>query len=108
MPDTIMHDYAGMNWKVAHLKGYGFPIPDDTIYIAEAMNWQKRYETLRHELIEIKIMTHKDVYWPAHCVALEEENKKDPLPDSFIVTARKRKVHVVKSQKQNRKVGVLR
>jgi len=104
-PDSIVKDYGGMNWKVAHLKGYGFPINEDTIYIASSLNWRKRYETLRHELIETKLMDENEMYWPAHCKALKDEHYTTPLPDKMILVVRRPR-RVVSGRNRPRSVAV--
>lgn len=99
-PPEVMHDYAGMNWIVGKMEGFGFPIKKNEIFIARDMDWKKRYETLRHELIETKIMNEGDEYWAAHQVALKKEHGKKKLSSKYILKVKKKRKSCSNSLKE--------
>lgn len=66
-------DYAGMNFYAA--KDMGYPnCGKKEFHIARDMSNQEKYETLKHEMIESKLMADGDSYWEAHRVALRQES----------------------------------
>lgn len=69
--DNKTKDFVGMNEYAG--KAFGYPIPDDTIYIDNNLELQTRYETLKHEVDEIHKMEKGSKYWPAHLEALRKE-----------------------------------
>ena len=71
--DDITKDFAAMNEYAG--KAFGYPIPDDTIYIDKRMSIPAKYRTLKHELDEVHFMEKGMKYWPAHCKALKLETK---------------------------------
>lgn len=66
-----LKDYAGMNDVIAGQLGYH--MPKKTIYIDCNLSTQGKYETLKHEMIERKLMSKGVKYWKAHCEALRRE-----------------------------------
>jgi len=100
--DKVLKDYLGMNWLVG--KQLGFPIPDHCLYISDSASWKDKYETLVHELIEVKYMTRDDTYWPGHCRAMIMQDDFDQvgteLPDHWIID-----VHILKSDGKSRKIA---
>jgi hypothetical protein len=67
-----LRDYAGMNPMAA--KEIGFKMPNDEIWIDRGLNDQGERETIIHELIETFKMKGGLKYWPAHKIALEEQD----------------------------------
>ena len=66
-------DYAGMNYLAA--KDMGYPnCGKKEFHIAKNMSAQEKYETLKHEIIERKLMADGDSYWEAHRQALRQED----------------------------------
>lgn len=71
-PRTLA-DYAGMNGYAA--KKMGCPRVDKKeIFILKGMNYKDKYETLRHELNEIRLMAKGSEYWQAHRASLRIED----------------------------------
>lgn len=72
VPDKVTYDFVGMNPEAA--SDIGFSCPKDTIQIDNNLNWKERYHTLKHELIELNVMSKTGCkYGPAHVFALEHE-----------------------------------
>ena len=69
--DRTTRDYVGMNDMAG--KAMGFKIPDKTIYIDNNMSMAGKVHTLRHEMIERKLMKDGKNYWEAHKEALRGE-----------------------------------
>jgi len=91
VPESVIHDYGGMNPEVGNQIGYpmtlnkdgkvvGKPMPKDEIHIAEGGDIVNDYETLKHELDEVEIMREGIPYYPAHVDALKRENEISVKP----------------------------
>jgi hypothetical protein len=71
--DRKTQDYIGMNSRAAKVMGYS--MPDNTIYVDKNLSQEGKYQTLKHELAELHLMTeHGMKYFPAHIIALKEED----------------------------------
>lgn len=71
--DTLK-DYAGMNFYAAEKFGFPFPYSVNTVLIARTLPVKDKFETLNHEIDEIKHMAKGMCYWHAHARALEVED----------------------------------
>ena len=85
--DELLHDYIGMNSEAA--RAMGFPMPDNTIYVDKNLRDQTKYETLRHEVIEMDLMREGKNYWPSHLVALKRERE---LPRKLLKMRKRERV----------------
>ncbi len=70
--DSKTKDFVGMNPEAAKAFGYK-GIGKNTIYIDNWLDNKAKYHTLKHELIEMKLMDGGKKYWAAHKIALKRE-----------------------------------
>lgn len=72
----VLHDYAGMNDEIARKLGFK-KLPNRTILIDKNMSVKTKYETLVHEIVEMKLMEKGTKYWTAHLKALKAEKRRN-------------------------------
>ena len=65
-------DFAGMHDKVAKVFGYPKMKPK-TIEIDRTLSIKTKVRTLKHEMVERRLMANGKKYWPSHKVALKKE-----------------------------------
>ena len=71
VPDKVTYDFVGMNPLAA--RQLGFECPPRVIQIDDHLNWKEKYHTLKHELIELGLMSEGMSYGSAHKIALRYE-----------------------------------
>lgn len=70
--DSKTKDYVGMNDLAA--KDIGYPrMSKKCLYVDNWLGYEARYHTLKHEMIERKLMSQGKRYWSAHTIALRRE-----------------------------------
>ena len=76
-----LKDYAAMHTIIGRQLGFslnGDEMPENTIYLdgnfSRGGKYRIRYQNLKHELIEMNLMSKGMSYWDAHCRALKEES----------------------------------
>ncbi len=74
VPKERLKDFAAIHDKVAPVFGYP-KLPIKTILIDKTLPSKTKLHTLRHEMIERKLMVKGKKYWPAHCISLVREKK---------------------------------
>jgi hypothetical protein len=74
VPRESLKDFAGMNEYVAPI--FGYPrVPPKTILIDKSLPSKTKLRTLKHEIVERRLMAKGMKYWPAHVVSLRAERK---------------------------------
>jgi len=79
VPKNKLKDYAGMNYYAGKAMGYNdYPINKNTIIIDASLPKKVRHETIKHEIVEAKLMRKGMSYFEAHKRALQAEKRKAP------------------------------
>jgi len=75
-----LRDYCAMHTIIGKQLGFsldGNEMPENTVYLdgnfSRGGKYKVRYQSLKHEIVEMELMTQGMNYWEAHCIALEEE-----------------------------------
>lgn len=71
-PD-VLADYAGMNYYASKKFGFRKNMKPNEIYIDKTLPLDVQCRTLRHEMIERKLMAGGMDYWDAHRIATRKE-----------------------------------
>ena len=72
VPRSKLKDYSGINDRAAKVFGYPKMKPK-TIEIDKTLSSNTKLRTLRHELVERKLMSKGNKYWKSHKIALRHE-----------------------------------
>lgn len=72
VPRSKLKDYAAMNDKAAKVLGYPRMKPK-SIEIDKTLSSNTKLRTLKHELVERKLMAKGNKYWKSHKIALKKE-----------------------------------
>jgi hypothetical protein len=71
-----LKDYAGMNYHAGKVLGFIPKLKKNEILIDKKLSKKDKQKTIRHEIIEDKLIKKGMGYFKAHKIALKYENKK--------------------------------
>jgi hypothetical protein len=75
VPTSRLKDFCAMNDEAARKMGYP-KMKDRSVIIDKNVKSDTKYKTLKHELVEMRLMENKRYpYWKAHKIALKAESK---------------------------------
>jgi hypothetical protein len=74
-PESIMKDYAGMNYLAAKVMNFKPQPKPNEIYVDSNFKGMEKKRIIVHEMKELELMKGGLGYFPAHLQALKEESK---------------------------------
>lgn len=73
---SVMRDYASMNYHAAKALGFNdVKMHPNMILVDKRLSQKQKKATIRHEIIEDRLMSKGAPYWKAHKFALKHEVK---------------------------------